>query len=144
MAHILKENTNLPFCTATTNAECDFDSQVDEELCNTRCARPSCQQTVYTTTSSFSRFNKEFLNISDSIIDEFLVLHINYDAMRESVVSETPSMTFSQLLGNIGGQMGLFLGISVISLMEVGELVLVRLIPRMFGERRLYGIGGRS
>lgn len=73
-----------------------------------------------------------------------VVLQINYDAMRQGIVTESRSLTFSQLMGNIGGQMGLFLGISVISIMEVGELVLMRLIPRLWGERRLYGLGGYS
>lgn len=86
--------------------------------------------------SSFLRYNGEFEN-SDT-----LEVLINYDVMRETVVTESPSMTTSQLLGNIGGQMGLFLGISVISLMEIGELLFVRLMPRLCGEGRLYGIGG--
>ena len=51
-------------------------------------------------------------------------------------------MTFGVLLANIGGQMGLFVGISVISIIEIfSELMIFRLLPRFWGDRRLYGVG---
>lgn len=40
--------------------------------------------------------------------------------------------------------MGLYVGISFISLMEIFDLFFLRLVPRAFGRNKhLYGVGGR-
>jgi len=53
-------------------------------------------------------------------------------------------MVPADLLAGIGGSMGLFVGISVLSIIEVvGDLGVMRLIPRIFGYRSLYGLGTR-
>ena len=58
---------------------------------------------------------------------------------------ETKEMTFIDLLAAIGGSMGLFAGISILSIFEVfGELGIMRLLPRCWGDRRLFGLGSYS
>jgi hypothetical protein len=71
-------------------------------------------------------------------------IHCNDEAMREEHITEVKSQRFSDLLGNIGGQLGLFIGMSVITIFELFDLLLLRLLPRFWGDRRLFGIGGKE
>ena len=74
----------------------------------------------------------------------FASVRINFDVIQYDEFRESKAVTTAQLLGSIGGSMGLFLGISVLSVFEVvGDLLMMRLIPRRFGVRQLYGIGSR-
>jgi hypothetical protein len=76
------------------------------------------------------------------VSSNYMSVSINYDIIRYEVLTESKAMTFSQLLGAIGGSMGLFLGISLISVLEVvADLGILRLIPRLWGDRRLNGVG---
>lgn len=76
-------------------------------------------------------------------MEDYLQVNINYDTMRETTTTETRSLSTANLLASIGGQMGLFMGVSLLSVIEVfGELISLRLLPRWIsGETRIYGIG---
>lgn len=136
-------NTGTPYCENIHDCIFDMPVQNTTDCQIEKCSKPACEEVVYTTATSSFAYRENTLT-EDDIAEGHLTVHINYDSMRETSLTETRLMTFSQLLGNIGGQMGLFLGISVISIMEVGELLLLRLVPRVFGERRMFGIGGLS
>ena len=59
---------------------------------------------------------------------------ISYDALVES-----PVLTFDVLLGNVGGSLGLFIGISFLSLVEIFELIfeILRLIHKEGKEKKI-------
>jgi hypothetical protein len=49
-------------------------------------------------------------------------VNVFYNDVSYTAYVENPSLTGDVLLGNIGGVLGLFIGISIMSLMEVFEL----------------------
>jgi hypothetical protein len=74
----------------------------------------------------FSTLNNTALNDSELIEfcnKGFLKVIISYDNLYYTSVDEVPAMTLNDLLGNLGGQLGLFIGISFLSLVELIELI---------------------
>jgi hypothetical protein len=105
---------------------------------------PPCREEVYSTTTSSLAFESN--NRTDSFyVQDQVVININYDTMSESIVSESIAMTPTQVYGSVGGLLGLYLGISFLSIIEiVGELFILRLLPRFCGYRRLYGVRSKK
>lgn len=69
---------------------------------------------------------KQFANLSIETIRESMVLvNVNYETMVTTVIRETPAMPLPTLLGNLGGQLGLFLGMSVLSFVELFEMLFI-------------------
>lgn len=69
-----------------------------------------------------SRFNRS-LTIED-IKGSVSKINIYLEDMRVNRITEFPSMSVMSLISNIGGLLGLFLGMSLLSLIEVIELAL--------------------
>jgi hypothetical protein len=97
-----------------------------------------CSQTLYKTSLSFSHFSLDSIkiknnsNLSSDFIHRNLDLastieksvakvNIFYDRLSYTLTTDTPQMDAISLLGSIGGNLGLFLGVSVFSLCEVVE-----------------------
>lgn len=57
-----------------------------------------------------------------------LVANLFYDDLDYSIVNEVPVITFDTLISNIGGNLGLFIGISILSIMELFEYVIQAII----------------
>jgi hypothetical protein len=153
----------LDYCGSTGDVDVDVDCQeLDEEevlrSCPQDCSRPPCQEELYSVSSTSLDFSQTYVNqIVDELTAEpnpivganqelvssnYMSVSINYDIIRYEVLTESKAMSFSQLLAAIGGSMGLFLGISLISVLEVvADLGILRLIPRLWGDRRLNGVG---
>lgn len=76
---------------------------------------------------TFSRFFP-YINTDSELMEflkkGFLRFNVNYDNLRYTSVDEVPAVTFNGLLGNLGGQLGLFIGISILSFVEVIELLI--------------------
>jgi amiloride-sensitive sodium channel subunit alpha/amiloride-sensitive sodium channel subunit gamma len=51
--------------------------------------------------------------------NKFVQLFIHYDSLKHTSSTDTPSMDIVTLLSNIGGTLGLFLGISALSVCEL-------------------------
>ncbi|KAF6035923.1 hypothetical protein EB796_005763 [Bugula neritina] len=64
-------------------------------------------------------------NISSdhSIKNEFVDINIYFDSLEHHVFTERAAMTFEDLVGSIGGHLGLWIGMSVISFLEIFELI---------------------
>ena len=93
---------------------------------------PSCQRTVYSTSVSYgqfpddmaTRFLQQGLNVTQELItSDLLKIHIYYEELSVTNVVTSFSYTFTALLSDIGGQLGLFLGASVITMLEIGLLL---------------------
>jgi hypothetical protein len=109
--------------------------------CEEDCVQPPCSEDVFSTQSSTQSLYSPN-ETRQELFKDGAYVHVNYQAMRKEALTETKEMTLSVLLANIGGQMGLFVGISVISIIEIfSELMIFRLLPRFWGDRRLYGVG---
>ena len=109
--------------------------------CEEGCVQPPCSEDVFSTRWSALTTYSPVKDEQESY-KNFVGVHISYQVIRKEVLTESKETTFSVLLANIGGQMGLFVGISAISIIEIfGELMIFRLLPRFWGDRRLYGVG---
>lgn len=51
------------------------------------------------------------------------MININFEDMFYTYVYQSPSITVEQLIAFIGGNFGLFIGISLLSLVEVIEII---------------------
>lgn len=134
--------------------ECASGAIEDEDLVPcTSCAIPPCKERTYTARHSGGRISQKALdsvakmtNTSvEEIYSNFVHVQVNYDSIRYEETTETKSTSVWQLLSNLGGSFGFFMGISLISIVElVVELIGLRLLPRLWGEKRLFGIGQKK
>mmetsp|Transcript_5827 Transcript_5827/g.16341 ORF Transcript_5827/g.16341 Transcript_5827/m.16341 type:complete len:474 (-) Transcript_5827:53-1474(-) len=124
--------------------------QEDEVLEKCGCNLPPCYEQDYKlflveaepANKYFARLSQAFNVTGDYARDNFVALTINFEKLQYKRLTESKGMSFSQLLGAIGGSMGFFLGISLVSIFELlGDLVGMRLLPRFFGHKNLYGVG---
>ena len=77
--------------------------------------------TVYQ--KNFSSILPENSSLDTFIGKSFLIANIFYDDLDYKSVTEVPALSFELLVSNIGGNLGLFIGLSVLSLMEFVEYV---------------------
>lgn len=70
--------------------------------------------------------------------DSILKLNVFYDDLYYDMIVEEPIMTISSLTANIGGQLGLFIGISLLSFGELLEISieLIRVIAVHYMQKR--------
>ena len=60
----------------------------------------------------------------DSYQDFYYSLNFYYSSTEYTYISQSPQMTLINLLSNMGGSLGMFLGFSVFSFMEIFELII--------------------
>ncbi len=61
---------------------------------------------------------------SDSVAQSISSINIFYDSLSFTLSNESPQMDIVALLGNIGGNLGLFLGMSMLSVCEIIEILI--------------------
>ncbi len=107
----------------------------DRSLCN---CRPKCRDTAYTqmvqsikwptalqmkdlrSALANSTFRNSFQNLSDEELrDSFVNLNVRFADQNKQIVKEQAVYTLGSLISELGGLMGLFMGASCISLIEV-------------------------
>ena len=59
----------------------------------------------------------------NQIVKSATLLNVFYDDLATTYINEVPAISPDQLLGVIGGNLGLFVGISLLSIVEIFELV---------------------
>jgi hypothetical protein len=137
--NVTKCDTNL------TNSLIDNFDFLTSDLLETKCISLcplECNQNLYMTSISSCQLNenKYFLdfiqsnnsNLTSDFInrtlnlktakDSFVQVNIFYDSLSYTLTTESPQMDVISLLGSIGGNLGLFLGVSVFSLCELIEV----------------------
>ena len=62
---------------------------------------------------------------ADEIKQNRISLKIYYPSLHYTVTEQVEAFTFDELMSNLGGQLGLFLGVSIITLIELLEAVLL-------------------
>ena len=55
--------------------------------------------------------------------DRYVSLQVYFETLQYTVIEQLPAMTLVGLLSNIGGQLGLFLGASLITICEIGDFL---------------------
>ena len=61
----------------------------------------------------------------------FVSVDLFYDTLAYTLSTETPSMDVVALLANIGGTMGLFLGVSLLHVCEIGDVIIEYVLFRL-------------
>ncbi|KAF7477271.1 acid-sensing ion channel 5 isoform X5 [Marmota monax] len=135
----------LPFLLPGNGIECDLQKYYNcvspmldhiefKGLCtmgthNSSCP-VSCEETEYPATISYSSFPSQKalkylskkLNQSRDYIRENLVnIEINYSDLNYKITQQQKAVSVSELLADVGGQLGLFCGASMITIIEIIE-----------------------
>ena len=120
-----------------------FSSQFINEHCISLCPL-ECDQQLFKTSLSSGHLNsnpnffqniKEKLNLSrdfiyrdirDDVIlrESFIYVNLYYESLSYTLTTESPQVDLVSMLGSIGGNLGLFLGVSVFSLFEIIEVII--------------------
>ncbi|CAF0905049.1 unnamed protein product [Brachionus calyciflorus] len=135
-------NKNLTGCLETDfdcrdEAEIEFFNSNLVDKCNSFCPL-ECTETIFSTEISSTSFPTEWYlenfirkieaqenNSNASDESSMLLVNIFYNDLIYTIIEESPEVTPEFLLGQIGGYLGLFIGISVLSCMENVELVIL-------------------
>ncbi|XP_077333224.1 bile acid-sensitive ion channel isoform X1 [Lithobates pipiens] len=142
----------LPFLLPGVGKECDLPQfyscvyptllRIEKlELCsvgtyNSTCPVP-CEETDYPATLSYSTFPSDkaadFLSkkLSKNITyirNNLVYIDIKYSELNYKVTEQQKAMTSSALLSDVGGQLGLFCGASMITVIEIMEFVLTNIL----------------
>ena len=70
-----------------------------------------------------SDFNSTPLTV-ETTSNKFVQLYVYYDSFKYASSTDTPSIDIVMLLGNVGGTLGLFLGVSLLSVCEFVHVML--------------------
>ena len=65
----------------------------------------------------------ETINVS-SVRESVVSLNVYYNSLSYTLATESPKLNIISLLSNIGGSLGLFMGVSFLSLVEILALLL--------------------
>ena len=98
--------------------------------CLIKCPK-ECESVYYERDIYYGRLpSSQYLNINDIKISNYsdfvrngLILNIFYESLTYIHIQEVEKTSFIDLISNIGGTLGLFVGISVLSFIEVFELI---------------------
>ena len=107
-----------------------------------------CNHTSYEVVPSYSTFPSSTaanaiatsFNVSrETVQNNYLKVHVFYKSLSINKEITERSYSFTALIANIGGNMGLFLGASIISLTEFLTMIVDQIKDRLFGirERKL-------
>ncbi|NP_999956.1 acid-sensing ion channel 1B [Danio rerio] len=121
---------DAPYCTPEQYKECadpalDFLVERDNDYCV--CETP-CNMTRYGKELSFVRIPskasakylaKKYNKTEQYISDNIMVLDIFFEALNYETIEQKKAYELAGLLGDIGGQMGLFIGASILTILEL-------------------------
>ncbi|XP_043105099.1 acid-sensing ion channel 4-A [Puntigrus tetrazona] len=83
--------------------------------------------------------SRKYDKSEDYIRDNFLVLDIFFEALNYETIEQKKAYDVAGLLGDIGGQMGLFIGASVLTILEILDYVyevIKHRLERLLGSQR--------
>lgn len=137
------------------NIQSVFHSGTGAADCNQKCPI-ECTQILYETSISSSKYpNSWYTNLLrnytnygekvnytgySELQQTILMVNINFDDMMYTYISQSPAMTTEELIAFIGGNFGLFIGTSLLTMMEFVELVFLlihKAIMRMNCQKKI-------
>ncbi|KAH0616057.1 hypothetical protein JD844_026865 [Phrynosoma platyrhinos] len=89
---------------------------------NSTCPVP-CEETGYPTTISYSTFASEKALKYLSTKNNLVYIDIKYHDLNYKMTQQQKALSVSELLADVGGQLGLFCGASVITVIEIVEYI---------------------
>ncbi|XP_071950186.1 acid-sensing ion channel 1-like isoform X2 [Antedon mediterranea] len=119
-------------CTIEESIRCAFEEEVNFYNSGTKCDCPiACEQTFYNNRISTSYWPANYVlgdyldktgyTTKEDIRENLLQLQIYFEEMNFQIVTEVPTFSKLQLLSEIGGNMGLLCGMSLITIIEFLE-----------------------
>ncbi|KAK3770164.1 hypothetical protein RRG08_038675 [Elysia crispata] len=118
-------------CSAKQLLTC-YLSYMDLKVCP--CPK-ECHSVRYSADVSYANIASAFIEeqaerdgitiLSGSLRENVVDLSIFFKTLNVMEIEQEPEMSLTSVLGNLGGQMGLFLGASLLSITELAELVLL-------------------
>ena len=102
----------------------------------------ACSAVLYETSMSYSYFPADYRSVEladvfnitpDTFPTNHLAVNIYFETLNIETQTTSNAYSFIALLSDIGGQLGLFLGVSVISIMEFGTWIIDEIKNRIFG-----------
>lgn len=86
-------------------------------------SNPNSMKKLFNNTALSSKYSNDTLNY-DKIKNKVLALNIYYDKLEYTLINQEPKFQILDLVSNIGGLLGLFLGVSLLSFLEIIEFTL--------------------
>ncbi|KAJ8414270.1 hypothetical protein AAFF_G00051400 [Aldrovandia affinis] len=119
-----------PFCTPEQYNECAEPAlaKLAEKDSNNCICRTPCNMTRYNKELSMVKIpsktsarylEKKFNKSEKYIADNILVLDVFFEALNYETIEQKKAYEVAGLLGDIGGQMGLFIGASILTILEL-------------------------
>ncbi|XP_066918075.1 acid-sensing ion channel 2-like isoform X2 [Clytia hemisphaerica] len=151
----MKEPSDVPYCTMNETIHCLLPTIHHFDRKTSQSCPVDCETVQYTTALSYGRFLSsppigtnlvrngstayinELKKTMDSselrkyIEENIVVVQFFYQEMKEENVIQEPSYDFYKLVGDVGGQLGLMLGASVLTLVEFVDLFLFTLYHQL-------------
>ncbi|XP_071546848.1 uncharacterized protein [Panulirus ornatus] len=98
---------------------------------------PACKETVYTTQVTTNEPNQWFYTVIQNLkktmvasdlcntnsANETVRLHVYLNSLTHETIQESPAYTWDTLVCNVGGNLGLFIGMSIVTIVELMELM---------------------
>ncbi|NXB88118.1 ASI4A protein, partial [Vidua chalybeata] len=134
MVHMPGEGCNESICSPNVYIECadhTLDAAVEDSQERCSCPTP-CNLTRYGKEISMvhipnkgsARYLARKYNKNETYIREnFLVLDIFFEALNYEAIEQKKAYDLAGLLGDIGGQMGLFIGASILTILEILDYI---------------------
>ncbi|GFN94209.1 acid-sensing ion channel 5 [Plakobranchus ocellatus] len=108
-----------------------------EDLLQCSCPR-ECEDIDYSADISYANIFSQFVEtqavkddillLNNSLRENLIDLSIFYKTLNVVEIVQEPALSLESVIGNLGGQMGLFLGASILSITELIELLLILLL----------------
>lgn len=129
------------FDIRTIFSETGWNGECSDLKCPIECEQISYKTSVHTTSypsstylqlllqqssliSKYSSSTKSSPNFSSYVSSSIAKINVFYSDISYDALIESPSITWDVLLGNIGGSLGLFLGMSFLTVIELFEITL--------------------
>ena len=124
-AHKLDDVRDCSLLETTLNAVDAYSYMLSDKCV---CLRP-CNETVYSTDIS-AMAHRNTLSSADQSVKKITVT-VYYPTFDVTVVSQKPSYDLNSFVADVGGQMGFFLGASILTLSEFLEFFIVFIIKKL-------------
>lgn len=109
-------------CEKQCPLEC---TQVEYELEHSSSAFPSRQYAQEIMSDAQVRQLMEDVPVTyENVRDSLVSLLIAYEDIEYTMISEQPTLTIIDVIANVGGTLGLFIGISLLSVFELAEILI--------------------
>uniref|UniRef100_A0A8C5WCG9 Uncharacterized protein n=1 Tax=Leptobrachium leishanense TaxID=445787 RepID=A0A8C5WCG9_9ANUR len=115
---------DAPVCSPDEYSECDNPLCECGTPCSTVRFGKELSMVRIPSKASADYLAKMYNKSTDYIAENMLVLDIFFEELNYEVIEQKPAYEVAGLLGDIGGQMGLFIGASILTILEIFDYLI--------------------